>query len=134
MATTLETTLEITNWDENPYEEFDDGSKLTRADVTLSEGPDGLGPARSQSLMYYRPDGTASMVSLMHVTGRLDGRTGSFVLAGTGSYDSDTARVEITVVEGSGTGDLAGITGTAVSVSTAKDYPHMPLKLVYDIA
>lgn len=133
MATTLETTLEIKGWDENPYEEYDDGSKLTRADVTLAEGPDGLGPARSQSLMYYRPDGTASLVSLMHVTGTIDGRTGSFVLAGTGTYDSSTARVGTTVVEGSGTGDLTGISGTAESVSTAEDYPHMPLKLTYDL-
>ncbi len=133
MMATLETTLEITSWDENPYQELDDGSKFTRAEVKLDPGPDGLGPATSQSLMFYRPDGTASLVSLMRVAGELDGRSGSFVLLGTGTYDNATARVETNVVEGSGTGELAGITGTAESVSTQADYPHMPLKLTYSL-
>lgn len=130
---TLETTLEITGWDENPYEELDDGSKFTRAEVTLGAGPDGLGPGTSQSLMFYRADGTSSLVSLMGVTGQLDGKSGSFVLLGTGEYDGTTARVDSSVVPGSGTGDLAGISGTAESVSTQEDYPNMPLKLTYDL-
>jgi hypothetical protein len=37
------------------------------------------------------------------------------------------------VVEGSGTGQLAGLTGTADSVSTHDDYPFMPLTRKYDI-
>lgn len=133
MAKTLETTLEITGWDEQSYEDIEGGAKCTRAEVTLKPGPDGLGPATSQSLMYYRPDGTSSLVSLMRVSGTIDGRSGSFVLLGQGSYDATTALVESVVVEGSGTGELAGISGTAVSRSTKDDYPNMPLTLVYDI-
>lgn len=133
MATTLETTLEITGWDENPYEETDAGGKLARADVTLEQGPDGLGPGASRSLLYYRPDGISSFVNLMRLTATIDGRSGSFVLLGQGTYDGTTARVESTVVPGSGTGELAGISGTAESVSTKEDYPQMPLTLVYDM-
>lgn len=132
MAITLETTLEIAGWDENPYEEVDGGGKLSRAEVTLNEGPDGLGPATLQTLLHYRPDGTSSFVHLMRVTGVLDGRSGSFVLLGQGTYDGTTARSESTVVDGSGTGELAGISGSAESISTKADYPHMPLTLIYD--
>ena len=34
---------------------------------------------------------------------------------------------------GSGTGELAGISGSADSSSTHDDYPHMPLTLSYDL-
>ncbi len=83
--------------------------------------------------MFYRPDGTASLGSLMRVTGELDGKSGSFDLLGTGTYDSTSARVDGSVIARSGTGDLVGISGTAESVSTQADYPHMPLKLTYDL-
>jgi hypothetical protein len=69
----------------------------------------------------------------MHITGTLAGRAGSFVLQGDGTYDGKTARGQSRVVEGSGTGELAGLSGTAESVSTHDDYPFMPLTLKYDI-
>ena len=50
--------------------------------------------------------------TLMQITGTLDGRTGSFVLTGSGNYDGTTAAGESRIVPGSGTGDLAGTTGT----------------------
>jgi hypothetical protein len=37
------------------------------------------------------------------------------------------------VVPGSGTGELAGISGTGTSVSTHDDYPFMPLTLRYEV-
>jgi hypothetical protein len=70
----------------------------------------------------------------MHVTGSLDGRSGSFVLQGDGTFDGTTARGRSNVVEGSGTGELSGLTGSAESRSTHADYPHMPLTLRYDLA
>ena len=83
--------------------------------------------------MFYRADGTSDYVTLMHITGTLDGRPGSFVLQGHGTYDGTTARAQSQVVPGSGTGELAGLNGTAESVSTHQDYPFMPLTLKYDI-
>jgi hypothetical protein len=83
--------------------------------------------------MFYRADGTSSYVTLMHITATLGGRSGSFVLQGQGSFDGTTARGESTVVAGSGTGGLVGITGIAESVSTHADYPFMPLTLRYEL-
>ncbi|MGV2386824.1 MAG UNVERIFIED_CONTAM: DUF3224 domain-containing protein [Thermobifida fusca] len=132
MTQALTTKLKITSWEENPYREFDDGRKFTRADITLGEPGDELSGA-SEMLLYYRADGTSSYVSLMHLTGRFHGRSGSLVLQGHGTYDGTTARGEFVVVPGSGTDELAGVTGTAESVSTHADYPFMPLTLRYAV-
>jgi hypothetical protein len=133
MTEMIETKLKIESWDEKPYRELDDGSKFSRADVTLRGSEDGLTSGTSESLLFYRADGTSSFVTLMRLTGTVGGRSGSFVLQGEGRYDGTTARVETRVVEGSGTGALAGLRGTAESVSTHADYPFMPLSLRYDI-
>ncbi|MGA5817862.1 DUF3224 domain-containing protein [Kitasatospora sp. NPDC094028] len=55
------------------------------------------------------PDGSpASYVAVEHVTGELDGRKGGFVLQHTAW---DTSGTTIRVVPGTGSGELAGITG-----------------------
>lgn len=133
MTKTIETKLKIKSWDEKPYRELADGSTFTRAEVVLAGTGDGLTSATFEMLTYNLPDGTSSYVTLMHVTGELDGRSGSFVLRGQGTYDGRTARGESSVVPGSGTGELVGISGTSVSVSTHDDYPFMPLTLRYDV-
>jgi hypothetical protein len=134
MAVTLTTKMRIASWDETPVEEFDDGSKLTRALVRLSDGADGLASGSAGMLAYYRPDGTSSFVTVMRLTGILDGQAGSFVLRGEGAFDGTTASGRMTIVAGSGTGGLARISGTCESVSTHADYPFMPLTLAYELA
>jgi Protein of unknown function (DUF3224) len=134
MTTHLETKFEIKSWDEKPYRELPDGRKFTEARVALTATGDGIeGEATFDGLMYYDADGTSTYVTLMHVVGQLGERRGSFVLAGNGGYDGTTARGESTVVPGSGTEELAGLRGSAVSVSTHADYPFMPLTLEYEI-
>lgn len=133
MTQTVTTKLKIRSWEENPYREFDDGRKFARADITLGDPGDEL-TGESQMLLYYRADGTSSYVAFMHLTGTLDGRSGGLVLQGHGTYDGTTARGEFHVVPGSGTDELAGITGTAESVSTHADYPFMPITLRYTVA
>jgi Protein of unknown function (DUF3224) len=133
MTKRIETKLKIESWDEKPYRELPDGSKFTRADVVLGGSADGLASGQFEALMYYRPDGTTTYVTLMQLSGTLDGRSGSFVLQGEGTFDGTTARGESRVVAGSQTGDLTGLSGTAVSVSTHADYPNMPLTLEYEL-
>jgi hypothetical protein len=137
MTTTLRTKLKIESWDEQPYRELADGRKFTRADVGLgageSSGTSTLRSAAYEALLYYAADGTSSYVTVMQVTGTLDGKTGSFVLTGSGTYDGTTAAGESRIVPGSGTGELAGISGSASSTSTHQDYPFMPLTISYDL-
>src|SRR5690349_4492730 len=101
MTTTLETTLEIKSWDEKPYRELDDGRKFTRAEVQLGSN-EGIESAAFEALMFYRPDGTSTYVSLMQITATFEGKAGSFVLEGSGEYDGTTAKGEYRVVPGAG--------------------------------
>jgi hypothetical protein len=130
----LETRLQIRSWDEKPYRELPDGQKFTRAAVELAGVEEHAGLAATlDALMYYAVDGTSTYVGVMQIVGRLDGRSGSFVLHSTGTFDGTTARSESHVVTGSGTEELAGISGTMTSASTHADYPFMPLSLSYDL-
>ena len=57
-------------------------------------------------------EGSAAYSALEQVTGTLHGRSGTFVLQHTGVMDRGTPSLNITVVPDSGTGELAGLTGT----------------------
>jgi len=67
--------------------------------------------------------GSAGYVALERVTGKLKGRTGSFVLQHSATMTRGTPVLSVTVVPDSGTGDLRGITGTMI-VKVATDGGH----------
>jgi Protein of unknown function (DUF3224) len=56
--------------------------------------------------------GSAGYVAIETVSGTLDGREGSFALMHRGSMSPAGQTIEVNVVPGSGTGALAGISGT----------------------
>jgi hypothetical protein len=56
--------------------------------------------------------GSAGYVAIDHITGTLEGRKGSFVLQHSGSMNKGAPALTISVVPDSGSGDLAGISGT----------------------
>ena len=56
--------------------------------------------------------GSAGYVAIERVTGTLGGRAGSFVLLHTGVMDRGVPSLSVRVVPDSGTGELAGLTGT----------------------
>ncbi len=57
-------------------------------------------------------DGSAAYSALERVTGTLHGKAGSFVLQHTGIMNRGAPSLTITVVPDSGTGSLAGLTGS----------------------
>jgi hypothetical protein len=119
----------VKSWDENEVVETDDGGKVTRASVT-GEYTGGIeGSATTESVMTYRADGTADFVGMERIVGRVGGRLGSFVLRSVGSYDGRTARSEMEVVEGSGTGELGGLKGAGRF--SAEHGPQGTLELDY---
>ena len=129
--TKLETTIKIDNWDEKPSAEYDDGTKVSHAVVSLTEGNDGLSTGHLESVLYYGADGTSSYVGVLHLDGQLDGKSGSFTAIGNGEYDGTTASSTMPII--GGTGELDGITGSVSSSSTQADYPNMPLVIEYDL-
>jgi hypothetical protein len=104
--------FEVTSWNEDTYEELDDGGKLTRASVEQAFTGDIVGDGTVKWLMLYRPDGTAHFVGLQRVRGSVGGRSGSFVLETAGEFDGEEAKGMWTVVAGSGTAGLQGLRGT----------------------
>ena len=112
MTERVTSTFKIEGWDESPYSENEDGGKLSRASVRQSISGDIEGEGSVEWLMCYRPDKTAEFVGLQRIDGRLAGRSGSFALLQTdGSFDGTVARGRLSVVPGSGTGELRGLRG-----------------------
>ena len=105
-------TFTVTGGTEDPYQELDGGIKLTHASGTQTFDGDIEADGAVHWLMLYRADKTAHFVGLQRITGSVGGRHGSFVLAAEGDHEDGASRIRWTVVPGSGTGDLAGISGT----------------------
>jgi hypothetical protein len=67
--------------------------------------------------------GSGAYVAIERVTGNLKGHTGSFVLQHAGTMIQGVGQLTITVVPGSGTGQLAGISGK-MTINIALDGKH----------
>lgn len=105
-------TFAIKSWDEKPHDTLSGDIKLTRATVVQSFTGDIEGDGKVEYLMVYREDGTASFIGLQLVSGRIGDRYGSFVLQNDGEFEAGTAKAAWTIVPGSGTGGLRGLTGS----------------------
>ena len=106
------TMFKIMSWDEEPFDEPEGGPKLTRAHVKRSFEGDLIGTGNLMYVMTHLNSESASFSGFEKVVGSLGGRTGSFVLRHTGSYDGEKATTECEVVPASGTDGLAGLSGT----------------------
>ena len=72
-----------------------------------------VGTARGQMIgAGKRAAGTAGYVAVEQVTGKLQGRSGSFALQHYGMMNCGEVELTVRIVPGSGTGDLQGIAGT----------------------
>ncbi len=109
--------FEVTSMGEDPYEEFDGGTKLTHATGVQAFRGDIDGEGAVHWLMFYRADKTATFVGLQRITGSIDGRQGTFVLAADGDHGAGSSRITWKVLPGSGSGELAGIAGTGSMVA-----------------
>ncbi len=125
-------TFKVTSWDENTYEELDGKEKLTRASMVFGYTGDLEATGKSETLMFYREDGTAAYIGLEHMIGRLGGRSGGFVLRAEGAFQNGAARTTWHVVAGSGSGDLRGLRGTGTAVAESGQ-PGGTFTLDYDL-
>lgn len=69
------------------------------------------GTSKGEMLSAGSAAGSGGYVAIEKVSGTLEGRVGTFVLQHDATMDNGTPRLSITVVPGSGTGALSGITG-----------------------
>ena len=126
MSTQAKGTFKIDSWDEQPY-----ADKLSRAQVKATYSGDIEGQGETEWLMCYREDKTADFVGFQRIVGELGGRSGSFVFQSTGAFDGKEAAGPLAIVQGSGTGELAGIVGTGTFSAPMGGEPSLTLE--YDL-
>jgi hypothetical protein len=125
---TVEAQYEVGSWSEVPIHEDALGPKLTKATVAVKVSGPVDGAATMEYLMAYPTETTSTFIGIARFDGAIDGRSGQFVATIAGSF-AGSATERWTVVEDSGTGGLAGISGTA-DVSSI-DTTHARLTLAY---
>lgn len=112
--------LAVGKWEEATYDQVSPEVKMTKASVEYTFSGEMEGKGSVEYLMYYshvdakdQHKSTASYFGLMRFVGRLAGKEGSFVMKDIGAFQAGAAISALQIGEGSGTGSLLGITGTA---------------------
>ena len=104
--------LEVTFEAEPPFLERD-GIKINRNMVRKEFSGDMVGLSEAQMVAAYTATpGSAGYVAIEHFTGSVGGKSGSFVLQHHGLMEKGEAVLTVMIVPDSGTGELAGISGT----------------------
>jgi hypothetical protein len=96
-----------------PKDDSAEGSMLSRLTIDKEFRGDLAGTSKGQMLTAVTAvKGSAGYVAIELVTGTLHGRGGTFVLQHSGTMSRGTPTLTLTVVPDSGTGELAGLTGS----------------------
>ena len=105
-------TFDVSMEAEPPFFE-QDGIKLNRNVVRKEFSGDLVGTSEAQMVAAFTATpGSAGYVAIEHFTGSVGGTSGSFVLQHHGLMERGDAALTVTIVPDSGTGELAGISGT----------------------
>jgi hypothetical protein len=119
----------VKKWDEATIRELPPGRKLTKASVLYQLSGDLEGNAFVEYLMFYRHfdpkdqhEASAAYVGLIQFDGTLSGKSGTCVFEDTGDFEAGEAKSRLHIVNGSGTGQLEGITGTGIYVANKDSY------------
>jgi hypothetical protein len=116
-------------YDEEAYAEAD-GVELSRVHITRTFTGDLQGESTAE-LMIAKSEGGGGYVGHDKISGILGGSTGTFVFQHTGLMGPDGVTNAGTVVPGSGTGDLEGISGEGTML--ADDEGNHTLTLTYEL-
>ena len=127
MTTHLEAPFALDKWEGSAIDDAQGGPELGQAVLAKTyTGPDLVGTATGHAVTT-RGERGASYVAQERIVGTLDGRHGSFVLEHRASMGEGFPTVmEAQVVPGSGTGELANLSGRGL-------LEHQLLILDYDL-
>ena len=103
-------TFKVLGWEERSYD-ADDLPQLTHAAVSQELQGGIEGEASIQYLLASHEDRTASFIGLARVVGRIGEREGTFVMQDVGTFRNGVAKGKWTILSGTSTGDLEGISG-----------------------
>ncbi|HZC06325.1 MAG TPA: DUF3224 domain-containing protein, partial [Ktedonobacterales bacterium] len=108
--------IESKLWEERPFAEEANAPKLTRANGSDLYHGEIEAEGTFEYLMLYGDDGVTPFIGMTRVVGRLGNRQGSFVMQGSGVHANGGVRATLSVMAGSGTGDLKGLRGEGTLV------------------
>ena len=108
---------EIT-WDGKPADELASGVTLVAVTASIDGTIEGV--VTDRWLMSYTTPGVAEFTGLTQVSGTVAGRSGTVVLRHVGQMTNGDLRSDFVVVAGSGTGELADLTGSGTITFTAQ--------------
>ena len=95
------------------YHQSESGNTLGRMSIDKVFSGDLLATSKGEMLSSRSPkQGSAGYVAIEHVTGSLQGKSGSFVLQHHGIMSAKGMQLTVEVVPDSGTQDLTGLSGT----------------------
>lgn len=100
----------ITGWDEVTLNEYD-GKKLSHAKVTQAYTGLLTGSAEINYQMTYTSETEASYIGTELFEGSIGDKSGSIVFVHRGTYKGGKVQSKFDVIEGSGTGELEGLSG-----------------------
>jgi hypothetical protein len=104
-------TFEVTLAPQKPDNQESEKANISRMSGDKQFHGDLEGTSHVEMLSVGDPRGSAGYVAMERVTGKLKGRSGSFVLQHSGTITRGTPQLTIAVVPDSGTSELAGLSG-----------------------
>ena len=116
-------------YDEEPYGDAD-GVEVSRVHISRTFSGDLEGESVAE-LLIAKSEAGGGYVGHDRVTGTLRGKTGGFVFQHTGLMGPDGVTNTGTIVPGTGTGELAGMTGEGTML--ADEEGNHTLTLVYEL-
>lgn len=129
---TLTARRRVKSWTETAYDELPGCPTLTRACVSNAYTGDLDGESWEEYLMLYQHKDSCSFTSMERVIGTIDGRFGSFVMHGVGTYANGIATGTLTIVPGSGTGELADLQGEGTFITSGEHVSAVTLHCTFD--
>jgi hypothetical protein len=127
----LNATAPFTNdrYDEEPYAEAE-GAALTRVHISRTFTGDLEGESTAE-LLIAKSEGGGGYVGHDRITGSLSGKQGGFVFQHGGIMGPDGVSNTGTIVPGTGTGGLTGVTGEGTML--ADEEGNHTLRLEYEL-
>ncbi len=109
--TKVTASMTIDSWNEEGFAAAGEVS-LAQADSPASFTGDLQGSSTVRTLLTYPTSAAPSFVALQAFEGTVLSKSGSVVLQQLGTFKNNAAHVELSVVPGSGTGELEGVSGS----------------------
>ena len=107
-----------TKWEEKTIEIIEEHAQLTKVTAEFKFEGDIEGVAKVEYLMFYSSfdldnmnNAQAHYVGQIRIIGNLDGKSGSFVANDSGTFAGGVAQSRLSIITGSGTGELSTIAG-----------------------